>query len=77
MSEENFEQHIKLLEQAVEQLERGDLSLEESLQVYQEGMLRARACREALQQAEQRVERLQESAEGELVRTPFDRPEDV
>jgi len=76
MNDENFEQQIKLLEQAVERLEGGELSLEESLLVYEEGMQRARACREALQKAEQRVQRLQEDDQGNLKVTPFDQAEE-
>ncbi len=73
MSEENFEQQLKLLEQAVEQLESGELTLEESMRVYEEGVLRAKRCREALQQAEQRVELLRENTDGDLEKIPFDR----
>ena len=64
MSEENFEQRLKRLEQVVERLESGELSLEESLKVYEEGMVCARQCREALQHAEQKVELLQEDPAG-------------
>ena len=53
-TEENFEYHLKLLEKAVEQLESGELSLEDSMRVYEEGVQRARLCREQLQRAEQR-----------------------
>jgi len=76
MSEENFEQQLKQLEAAVERLESGELSLEESLTVYESGMQNARKCRDALQMAEQRVELLQEDSAGELVRHPFDAPEE-
>ena len=46
-------------------LEQGDLTLEESLSLYEEGMTLARRCQEMLQTAELRITRLQESfAEG-------------
>ena len=77
MSEENFEKQLNLLEQAVERLESGDLSLEESLQIYEEGMLRIRHCREALALAEQKVEILQENADGMLKSKPFPTSEDA
>jgi len=76
MSEENFEQQLTLLEQAVERLESGELSLEESMQVYEEGVLRAKRCRDALAQAEQRVVQLRETADGSLDESPFDRGEE-
>jgi exodeoxyribonuclease VII small subunit len=71
MSDLNFEDQLKLLEQAVERLEGGDLTLEESLKVYEEGVLRVRQCRDALGKAEQWVTQLQEDAEGALKSTPF------
>jgi len=77
MTEENFETHLKFLEQAVEQLESGELSLEDSMQVYEEGVRRARLCREQLQRAEQRVELLQEGEDGTLVTAPFEKPGDA
>lgn len=76
MGEDNFEKQLKQLEEAVERLESGELTLEESLKAYEEGMQRAQLCRHALQQAEQRVERLQEDADGELLRSPFEGGED-
>jgi len=74
MNKENFEEQLKQLEEAVAKLESGELTLEESLQVYESGMQRVCNCRHALQEAEQRVERLQEGADGEPVLVPFEPP---
>ena len=51
-----FETSIKELEQIVAQLEKGELSLEDSLKQFEKGITLARTCQEKLQQAEQRIE---------------------
>ncbi|GAB6067223.1 exodeoxyribonuclease VII small subunit [Methylothermus subterraneus] len=51
-----FEAQLKELEQIVASLERGDLSLEESLALFAKGVELARACEQALQAAEQKVQ---------------------
>jgi exodeoxyribonuclease VII small subunit len=62
---DSFEPLYKRLEEIVARLEQGDLTLEESLALYEEGMTLARRCQEMLQTAELRITRLQESfAEG-------------
>lgn len=57
---EGFETLYGRLEQTVASLEAGDLTLEESLALYEEGMKLARRCQELLQNAELKVTRLQE-----------------
>jgi exodeoxyribonuclease VII small subunit len=60
-----FEALYRRLEETVGKLEAGNLSLEESLSLYEEGMTLARKCQELLQDAELRITRLQEQfAEG-------------
>ena len=60
MNDENtapdFEASLKTLEGLVEQMERGDLSLEQSLQCFEQGIRLTRECQKALGEAEQRVE---------------------
>jgi len=73
--DEGFEPLYKRLEEIVARLEQGDLTLEESLSLYEEGMKLARKCQEMLQSAELRITRLQESfAEG--MGTVRDEPEE-
>lgn len=61
-----FEEALAELEQLVEQLERGDLTLEQSLAQFERGVGLARECRESLSAAEQKVQILLERAgEGE------------
>ena len=52
------------LEELVERLEQGDLSLEESLAAFERGVLLTRACQTALKDAEQKVEILLKKAGG-------------
>jgi exodeoxyribonuclease VII small subunit len=59
--DEGFEATYGRLEDAVSKLEKGGLTLEESLTLYEEGMLLARRCQDMLQEAELRITRLQES----------------
>ncbi|CAK0770323.1 exodeoxyribonuclease VII subunit XseB [Gammaproteobacteria bacterium] len=61
----NFEQTLKTLETLVERMERGELSLEQSLQDFEQGVELVRTCRNALDTAEQRVQILIEK-EGAL-----------
>ncbi len=58
-ADEGFEALYKQLEEHVGKLEQGNLSLEESLALYEEGMTLARRCQELLQNAELRITRLQ------------------
>lgn len=52
----DFEQSLKELEEIVERMERGDASLEESLQQFERGIALTRACQQALKAAEQKVD---------------------
>jgi exodeoxyribonuclease VII small subunit len=55
-----FEETLTALETLVEQLEKGDLSLEESLKSFEQGVKLTCACQTALQEAEQKVQILLE-----------------
>lgn len=59
---ETFEASLSRLEQIVAQLERGDLALEESLQLYEEAIAKARHCQGRLAEAESRIEVLTQEA---------------
>ena len=66
-AEFDFEKSLRELEQLVEAMERGDLTLEESLKQFERGIALTRACQKALAEAEQKVQILtQNSAGGEL-----------
>ena len=67
-----FEKSIASLEQLVQNLENGDLSLEESLKQFEKGVQLAKECQMALTAAEQKVLLLTEKQEGIFTTTPFD-----
>tara|TARA_R110001599_G_scaffold47520_3_gene137760 strand:+ start:3458 stop:3739 length:282 start_codon:yes stop_codon:yes gene_type:complete len=63
-----YEAAVSELESLVERLEKGDISLEESLKLYERGVLLTRDCQEALQAADQKVQMLlQQSGQSALV----------
>ena len=57
----NFEEKLTSLEAVVERLERGDLSLDESVKLFEEGVRLSNACKQELEQAEGRIQLLVES----------------
>lgn len=64
----DYEAAVTELESLVTRLEQGDISLEESLKLYESGVLLSRDCQEALQVAEQKVQALlQQSGQTSLV----------
>jgi exodeoxyribonuclease VII small subunit len=67
-----FETQLTALEKVVRDLERGDLPLEESLKLFEEGVRLSRECQERLNQAERRIEVLLRDGEGRAVLSAFD-----
>ena len=63
----SFEEALKKLEEIVQRLERGELSLEESLTCYEEGIHLSRLCHTKLEEAERKIEVLVKDARGEPV----------
>jgi exodeoxyribonuclease VII small subunit len=62
----DFEKSMKKLEKIVDDLEKGDYSLEESLQKFEEGLKLGKSCREILEKAELRVRQLVTDENGEV-----------
>lgn len=75
MAVDKFETSLKKLEEIVRRLESGELSLEESLKAFEEGVKHAGFCAGRLNEAEQRVELLLKRKDGAFVREEF-RPDD-
>lgn len=67
-----FEEQLTALERVVEQLERGELTLENSVRLFEEGMRLSNGCKQELDAAEGRIEILMESSAGKMQITPLD-----
>ena len=70
-----FEASLKQLETLVETMEAGELSLEDSLKAFQEGIALTRACQKALTDAEQTVAQLVKTSHG-VASEPFESSDD-
>lgn len=70
----DFETSLAELQTLVERLESGELSLEDSLGAFEQGIRLTRDCQASLAQAEQKVQQLLER-DGELQEVPFDTDE--
>lgn len=67
----NFETSLTELEKLVQSMESGELSLEDSLKAFENGMQLSRDCQKALADAEQKVELLM-AKDGDIVSKPLD-----
>jgi exodeoxyribonuclease VII small subunit len=72
MTEMKFEVALKKLEGIVEELERGDLALDDSLAKYEEGMKLAVVCTKKLETAKKKIETLVKAGEGKFSLKAFD-----
>jgi exodeoxyribonuclease VII small subunit len=68
---QTFEAQLASLERIVRELERGDLPLERSLELFEQGVRLSRECQERLNEAERRVEVLLHGPEGSTLVAPF------
>lgn len=66
-----FEENMQRLEQIVRAMERGDVALEESLKMFQEGTALVRSCEKLLDEAELQVKKIAASADGSPVEEVF------
>ncbi len=73
--EMNFEDKLAKLEMIVEKLEKGQISLDESLVLFEHGITLARECNTMLKSARQRVEKLIEE-DNDMKLEEFDMPDD-
>ena len=73
MNAENktFEENMLRLEQIVRAMERGDVALEESLKLFQEGTALVRSCGKLLDEAELQVKKIMTAADGSPVEEDF------
>jgi exodeoxyribonuclease VII small subunit len=68
----NFEEDLKALESVVERLERGDLSLEDSVRLFEEGMKLSDACKMELEKAEGKIQVLVDRGRSGMKVVDFD-----
>ena len=76
MAEKKFEAAMARLEEIVTELESGDLALERSLKLFEEGIKLARICNTRLQEAERKVEILLKDKTGKMTAKPFEEEEE-
>ncbi|MCE5196462.1 MAG: exodeoxyribonuclease VII small subunit [Negativicutes bacterium] len=66
-----FEEALQQLENIVRQLETGNLSLEEAMKCFEEGVKLSRFCQNDLNSAQQKIEKITVNEQGEVVLQPF------
>jgi len=67
----DFEKSLARLEEVVKRMEGPDLSLDEAMKLFEEGVTLSRECQKQLEVAEGRVEILLKKADGKIVAEPF------
>ena len=68
----SFEAAMKRLEEIVRTMERGELPLEESLKLFEEGTALVRSCTKQLDEAEMKIVKLMKGPDGEPVEQEFE-----
>ena len=68
----SFEESMQRLDEIVRQLERGDVSLDDSLTLFEEGSALLAQCSKLLDQAEQKVVKLKKGSDGKPEELPFE-----
>ena len=71
MGNKKFEDAMKRLEEIVQALESGDLTLEGSLKVFEEGMDLIKFCSKKIEEVEKKVSLLVQENDGKTVQVPF------
>lgn len=74
-SEKSFESSLEELERIVRELEGGDLPLDRSLELFEQGVRLSRECQKRLDEAERKVEILLRGADGVYKPSPFEEQE--
>lgn len=76
MADIKFEDALKKLEKIVEDLEKGDLTLDEALKKYQEGIELSRACSQRLESAKKKIDVLVKNKKSEFELKPLEAGEE-
>jgi len=68
----DFERSLGRLEEVVKRLENADLSLDDAMKLFEEGVTLSRECQKQLEEAEGRIEILLKKADGKIAPAPFE-----
>ena len=68
----SFEDNLRELENIVQKLESGDVSLDEMLELFEQGVSRTKECNEQLKNAEQKISILLKNSSGEIEEKPME-----
>ena len=71
MGEIKFEKAIQRLETIVDDLEKGELDIDKSLEIFEEGIKMSRLCSKKLNEAEAKIEKLSKGKKGDLITELF------
>tara|TARA_B100000686_G_scaffold65614_1_gene70664 strand:- start:66 stop:305 length:240 start_codon:yes stop_codon:yes gene_type:complete len=71
MGELKFEKAIQRLEKIVDDLEKGEIDIDKSLEMFEEGIKMSRVCSKKLNEAEAKIEKLTRNQKGELITELF------
>ena len=71
MGEIKFEKAIQRLEKIVDDLEKGEMDIDKSLEIFEEGIKMSRVCSKKLNEAEAKIEKLTKGQKGELITELF------
>lgn len=74
--EKTFESSLEELERIVKQLEAGDLPLDRSLELFEQGVRLSRECQQRLDEAERKIEILLKGSDGAYAPAPFEETEE-
>ncbi len=77
MAKLNFEKAMENLEKIVQELESGELALEEALKKFEEGIKLSRQCADKLEESEKKIALLMEKADGSLEEKSLDSDDDL
>jgi len=72
MPEAKFETALKKLEKIVDELESGDVDLEDALKKYEEGVKLSQACKQKLDEAKRKVQILSKTSTGRMIAKSFE-----
>ena len=72
MAKKSFEEELEGLESLVEELDRGELGVEEAIKKYEQAVRSYRRCKRYLAQARKKIEMLLKDADGDVGTAPFE-----